>query len=91
MRIMRPTQNHNRFIRINFFLDRLLGCRLILSTTDLAGQDYGNEFIQAYKLRLRVGDSPGDTVTGVASDLKAVKSALVHPFRPFQPVSTKHP
>jgi hypothetical protein len=33
----------------------------------LASQDYGNEFIQAYKQRLGVGDSPGDTVTVLRS------------------------
>lgn len=43
------------------------GCRLILSTTDLASQDYGNEFIQDYKQRLGVGDSPGDTITVLRS------------------------
>jgi len=43
------------------------GCRLMLSTTDLTSQDYGNEFIQAYKQRLGVGDSPGDTVTVLRS------------------------
>lgn len=43
------------------------GCRLMLSTTDLASQDYGDEFIQDYKQRLGVGDSPGDTVTVLRS------------------------
>ena len=43
------------------------GCRLMLSTTDLASQDYGNEFIQAYKQRLGVGDSPGDVITVLRS------------------------
>jgi hypothetical protein len=39
----------------------------MLSTTDLASQDYGNEFIQAYKQRLGVGDSPGDIITVLRS------------------------
>jgi hypothetical protein len=43
------------------------GCRLMLSTTDLASQDYGNEFIQDYKQRLGVGDSPGDIITVLRS------------------------
>jgi glutamate/tyrosine decarboxylase-like PLP-dependent enzyme len=43
------------------------GARLMLSTTDLASQDYGNEFIQDYKQRLGVGDSPGDTITVLRS------------------------
>jgi hypothetical protein len=43
------------------------GCRLMLSTTDLASQDYGNDFIQAYKQRLGVGDSPGDIITVLRS------------------------
>jgi len=43
------------------------GCRLMLSSTDLASQDYGNEFIQAYKQRLGVGDSPGDVITVLRS------------------------
>jgi glutamate/tyrosine decarboxylase-like PLP-dependent enzyme len=43
------------------------GCRLMLSTTDLACQDYGSEFIQAYKQRLGVGDSPGDIITVLRS------------------------
>jgi glutamate/tyrosine decarboxylase-like PLP-dependent enzyme len=45
----------------------IYGCRLMLSTTDLGSLDYGNEFIQAYKQRLGVGDSPGDTVTVLRS------------------------
>jgi hypothetical protein len=45
----------------------IYGCRLMLSTTDLAGRDYGDEFIQAYKQRLGVGDSPGDTITVLRS------------------------
>ena len=43
------------------------GCRLMLSGTDLSSEDYGNDFIQAYKQRLGVGDSPGDTVTVLRS------------------------
>jgi glutamate/tyrosine decarboxylase-like PLP-dependent enzyme len=43
------------------------GCRLMLSTTDLASRDYGNEFIQDYKQRLGVGDSPGDIITVLRS------------------------
>jgi glutamate/tyrosine decarboxylase-like PLP-dependent enzyme len=43
------------------------GCRLMLSTTDLSSQDHGNEFIQAYKQRLGVGDSPGDIITVLRS------------------------
>jgi hypothetical protein len=39
----------------------------MLSTTDLASQDYGNDFIQAYKQRLGVGDSPGDIITVLRS------------------------
>jgi tyrosine decarboxylase-like protein len=42
-------------------------CRLMLSTTDLASQDHGEDFIQTYKQRLGVGDSPGDTVTVLRS------------------------
>jgi hypothetical protein len=43
------------------------GCRLMLSQTDLSSREHGNEFIQAYKQRLGVGDSPGDTVTVLRS------------------------
>jgi glutamate/tyrosine decarboxylase-like PLP-dependent enzyme len=43
------------------------GCRLMLSTTDFTSQHYGNEFIQDYKQRLGVGDSPGDTITVLRS------------------------
>jgi hypothetical protein len=45
----------------------IYGCRLMLSTTDLASRDHGDEFIHAYKQRLGVGDSPGDTVTVLRS------------------------
>jgi glutamate/tyrosine decarboxylase-like PLP-dependent enzyme len=45
----------------------IYGSRLILSTTDLNSQDHGNEFIQAYKQRLGVGESPEDTVTVLRS------------------------
>jgi glutamate/tyrosine decarboxylase-like PLP-dependent enzyme len=45
----------------------IYGYRLMLSTTDLASQEYGKEFIEDYKQRLGVGNSPGDTVTVLRS------------------------
>jgi glutamate/tyrosine decarboxylase-like PLP-dependent enzyme len=45
----------------------IAGRRLMLSTTDLSSRDYGDEFIQDYKRRLGVGDSPGDIITVLRS------------------------
>jgi glutamate/tyrosine decarboxylase-like PLP-dependent enzyme len=45
----------------------IAGCRLMLSSTDLDIHDYGSEFLEDYKRRLGVGDSPGDVITVLRS------------------------
>ena len=47
--------------------DDIYGYSLIVSTTDFTKADYGAEFIESYKRRLGVADSPGDTVTVLRS------------------------
>lgn len=47
--------------------DDIYGYSLIVSTTDFTKADYGEDFIENYKERLGVADSPGNTVTVLRS------------------------
>ena len=47
--------------------DDIYGYSLIVSTTDFSKADYGADFIENYKQRLGVADSPGDSITVLRS------------------------
>ena len=53
--------------------DEIYGADLILSTTNLAAVDYGENFVQSYKDRLGVGSSPGKSIT-------VLRSAVLDPW-----------